>query len=197
MTEITEAPWTEDQVRRLNLWQQAGNVHPFTCGRDHGATQEDRVLTATPEGWRCGGCSYTQDWAFEFMLKPRITGELSTEKTDRLRWLSRKLGWGGPRREDVWHLLDTVDSERIRHASARTLAGERGAKIVRMQDQLDDVRRRVRRVIAAAEGVLEVDIPSRRDRLEDALEDLRFFARSRSETGEDHDHQDDDQHDDQ
>lgn len=52
-------------------------------------------------------------------------GALSPQSVNELRRLSRKMGWGGPTREDVWHLIDTVDArdERIRELEAR-LAGE-------------------------------------------------------------------------
>lgn len=69
-------PWTEEQVQRLNEYQTAGNFHPFTCGgcRDRLGTGypdgpfDDRVLTATPNGWVCATCDYIQDWAWESML---------------------------------------------------------------------------------------------------------------------------------
>lgn len=59
-----KAPWTEEQVQRLNEWQQDSRFHPFTCGKC------GKVLTATPNGWICGSCDYTQDWAHDFMACP-------------------------------------------------------------------------------------------------------------------------------
>jgi hypothetical protein len=58
---MIQAPWTNEQVAALNRWQQSNWVHPFTCrcGKD---------LVATREGWRCGSCDYTQDWAHDSML---------------------------------------------------------------------------------------------------------------------------------
>lgn len=61
-------PWTDEQVTALNAWQQAGYVHPFTCGGDH---TEHVSLVATEAGWACPeACGYTQDWAYEFMAEP-------------------------------------------------------------------------------------------------------------------------------
>lgn len=57
------APWTEDQVRELNRYQQAGFMHPFTCGGD----ECREVLVATENGWKCPNCDYTQNWAHPFM----------------------------------------------------------------------------------------------------------------------------------
>jgi hypothetical protein len=64
----TTAPWTDEQVAALNVFQNQGRFHPFTCGRDHSGSSP--VLTATPEGWRCpvDDCDYTQDWALKSML---------------------------------------------------------------------------------------------------------------------------------
>jgi len=62
------APWTPEQVEALNFWQTRSDVHPFTCQNSH---PEDRTLVATPDGWICKHCSYTQLWAHHFMLMPR------------------------------------------------------------------------------------------------------------------------------
>lgn len=61
---IIRAPWTKEQVDALNRFQRLGFVHEFTCPEPH----EDRTLVATPHGWRCLICGYTQDWAHESML---------------------------------------------------------------------------------------------------------------------------------
>jgi hypothetical protein len=62
--ESIKAPWTQEQVNQLNRFQQLGFVHEFTCPNSHA----DRTLHATPNGWICPGCDYTQDWAHESML---------------------------------------------------------------------------------------------------------------------------------
>lgn len=58
-----KAPFTDEQVRNLNDYQRASFMHPFTCG----VCSDD--LIAEREGWRCPtpGCTYTQDWAHDFM----------------------------------------------------------------------------------------------------------------------------------
>lgn len=76
--DIIRAPWAPAQVEALNRWQANEWVHPYTCGnrsaeghkeyaeahgqRDHG------ILQATPEGWVCPTCDYTQDTAWAGML---------------------------------------------------------------------------------------------------------------------------------
>lgn len=55
------APWSDEQVERLNAWQTRGDVHPFTCPEGHD-------LRATTGGWVCGHCAYTQNWAHPFMV---------------------------------------------------------------------------------------------------------------------------------
>lgn len=62
------APFTPEQVRRLNEYQHAGQFHPYTCGncRDNLGTENgmnDRLLVATEQGWECPTCDYTQNWA--------------------------------------------------------------------------------------------------------------------------------------
>jgi transcriptional regulator with XRE-family HTH domain len=70
--------WTRAQCDKLNEWQACDWVHPFTCGnrgnRAHKAFAEAAgasdtgILIATPDGWRCAACDYTQDWAHGFMF---------------------------------------------------------------------------------------------------------------------------------
>jgi len=60
-----EAPWTEAQVKALNAYQRDGRYHPFTCPHAHDA---DRDLVATPDGWICRSCDYTQNWAHAMMV---------------------------------------------------------------------------------------------------------------------------------
>jgi hypothetical protein len=76
---MVKTPWTEEQVDNLNRWQRCGRVHPFTCAGDradaaHKAYADEHgedwgQLIATPTGWVCPVCSYTQDWAHDFMLE--------------------------------------------------------------------------------------------------------------------------------
>lgn len=69
---IAAAPWTADEIERLTWHQQAGLVHPFTCGRRSEHPEIDGVLVATRDGWRCPAddCGYTQTWAHPFMIEP-------------------------------------------------------------------------------------------------------------------------------
>lgn len=64
MSEVSHAPWTEDQISSLNDYQASGRFHPFTCVMPgHGA------LTAITSGWIClePDCRYRQPWAHGWM----------------------------------------------------------------------------------------------------------------------------------
>lgn len=71
------APWTEEQVEKLNAWQTCGHVHPFTC-RTCCDVSGALPLVATKDGWVCEVCHSRQDWCHDFMLlgpPPLILGE--------------------------------------------------------------------------------------------------------------------------
>ncbi len=80
LSEVTKAPWTEEEVANLNAFQESGRFHPFTCGGarcddahkayadEHGGDYGQ--LVATADGWKCPVCDYRQDWAHPFMAKP-------------------------------------------------------------------------------------------------------------------------------
>ena len=68
MSEQIEAPWTPDQVKSLNEYQQSGKFHPFTCSCGYGS----HALVAHKAGWTCPVCSkegraYTQNWCWDWM----------------------------------------------------------------------------------------------------------------------------------
>lgn len=68
MANILPAPWTPEQVERLNHYQQECKFHPFTCGN----ADCRHVLRATVDGWVCDGCAanggeYRQHWCHAFM----------------------------------------------------------------------------------------------------------------------------------
>ncbi|TAZ20725.1 hypothetical protein ELH77_19155 [Rhizobium ruizarguesonis] len=62
-----EAPFTDEQVKHLNDWQERGDVHPFTCPGDRPECAEGRELFATRDGWVCRCAEYCQFWAHDFM----------------------------------------------------------------------------------------------------------------------------------
>lgn len=64
------APFTPEQVKHLNNWQQTLPVHPFTCGtkEKHKEGDEDRLIP-TKDGWICLSCDYKQNWAHDYMAK--------------------------------------------------------------------------------------------------------------------------------
>ena len=74
MTDTIRAPWTQEQVDRLNEYQRAGAFHPFTCPREHSCSERlygAVELVATVDGWVCPkDCDYTQDWAHAMMAMP-------------------------------------------------------------------------------------------------------------------------------
>lgn len=72
MRDEIRPPWTAEQVAGLNRFQRAGFMHPFTCPDRHGLDYDDRILTATPDGWVCLKCGYTQKWAHAFMVEEPI-----------------------------------------------------------------------------------------------------------------------------
>ena len=64
-SQISNAPWTQQQCDKLNQLQHSCKFHPYTCGND----SRHRVLLATPQGWLCQDCDYRQGWAHEISLR--------------------------------------------------------------------------------------------------------------------------------
>jgi len=62
---IIEAPFTDEQVEAINLYQKNGVFHPYTCGgnrTDGKHLDGEGILVATKEGLKCPYCDYTQNW---------------------------------------------------------------------------------------------------------------------------------------
>lgn len=97
--------FTADEVTNLNAFQNAGVMHPFTCG-----TEECRHdLVATTRGWICPYCDYTQDWAHDFMK------DGSAVKNNPLAALkSQSSGWMIP---EGFALVPLVATEEMGRAS--------------------------------------------------------------------------------
>jgi|WetSurSiteA1Bulk_404760.scaffolds.fasta_scaffold182682_2 hypothetical protein len=55
MSEDLIAPWTDEQVELINLFQKSGKGHPYTCGGG-GGPHSGVDLIATNEGWVCPEC---------------------------------------------------------------------------------------------------------------------------------------------
>jgi hypothetical protein len=64
---MINAPFTPEQCEKLNILQKCGEFHPFTCGSPNCRAD----LVATPEGWHCPQCNYTQNWAHNFMVSEK------------------------------------------------------------------------------------------------------------------------------
>lgn len=62
MSEIIKAPWTKEQVKILQKYQDNWNVHPYTC-------ECGESLVPALEGWECEACQYKQDWFYETTLE--------------------------------------------------------------------------------------------------------------------------------
>ena len=80
-----QAPWTAEQVERLNEWQNCEWTHEFTCplhaDDQHRETStfvipsdgpaysvDGGKLVARLDGWHCLVCGYHQTWAHDFMF---------------------------------------------------------------------------------------------------------------------------------
>lgn len=76
------APFTDEQVDALNYYQRSGIFHPFTCphrsepGHDPNNPIDLGALVATPDGWVCEGCDYTQNWAHAEMADREVLEEM-------------------------------------------------------------------------------------------------------------------------
>jgi len=86
---MIKAPFTKEQVERLNWYQKESGWHPFTCGTPgcyetiaigDRSFKQSTELIATEAGWICNQCGYTQDWAHESMLDLRLKSPMEIIK---------------------------------------------------------------------------------------------------------------------
>lgn len=84
--ELVTTPFTDEQVVTLTKFQTGGWWHPFTCGRRSEHPDNEGVLIATTDGWRCPDedCWYVQNWAHAFMADPEFVE--SAERNHREMW---------------------------------------------------------------------------------------------------------------
>ena len=62
------APFTPDQVKSLNEYQESGVMHPFTGNNDILPGMEEDILVAEEDGWHSlHDPEYFQDWAHHWM----------------------------------------------------------------------------------------------------------------------------------
>jgi hypothetical protein len=144
VTEKIHPPWTPDQVATLTRFQYSGCSRPFTC------PHEDRpiLLKATRYGWKCpvNGCTYTQDWAHDFMVNPDtwnirrftarpVSAEEERTATGRAAQAAadseRSNAWFESQRTDeaaAYRAQLRIEQERIKRARAlhQPIAGEGG-----------------------------------------------------------------------
>ena len=68
-----KAPFNDEQVKNINLFQNAGRFHPFTCdcseidGDEHKGQRA--VLVATKDGLVCPHGNYKQNYVYSFMTE--------------------------------------------------------------------------------------------------------------------------------
>ena len=55
------APFTDEQVRILNIWQNNEHWHPYTC-----CNHENMI--PTNEGLKCPICERIQNWVHDFSV---------------------------------------------------------------------------------------------------------------------------------
>lgn len=61
-----KAPWTDDQVSRLEKRQRRTDLHPYTC------PECGDVLKVFKNGFYCpGDCMYSQEWAWNRDLEEK------------------------------------------------------------------------------------------------------------------------------
>ena len=69
-----KAPFTKEQVTNINIFQNNGRFHPFTCDCSEIDSDEHKgqrgVLVATVEGLVCPYGKYKQNWVDSFMTEP-------------------------------------------------------------------------------------------------------------------------------
>lgn len=60
--DIRRAPFTDDEVKILALWQENDYLHPYTCC-------DSEPMKATTEGLKCDKCERLQEWVHDFSLR--------------------------------------------------------------------------------------------------------------------------------
>lgn len=111
------APFTEEQVKKLQAWQNYGEgdpvningftvripIHPFTCCSHEGCERlkqpNEGALIPTTDGWVCPCGKYTQNWCHDFMVEEQEQDPVPPGKSlykhtlDMLRFAKEK-GFG-------------------------------------------------------------------------------------------------------
>jgi hypothetical protein len=57
------APFSEEQVKRLQAWQTCELTHPYTCCTNELNNQCRETLEVHVDGLKCPKCGYVQNWA--------------------------------------------------------------------------------------------------------------------------------------
>ena len=69
-----EAPFTQEQIDKLNEYQKSGRFHPYTCDRKSPNCEtklipkdysKDGILIAMEDSWICPCGEYKQNWAHD------------------------------------------------------------------------------------------------------------------------------------
>lgn len=63
-TDVRCAPFTDDEVRILKLWQENDYLHPYTCC-------DGEAMEVGVDGFKCAKCGRQQNWVDDFALNEK------------------------------------------------------------------------------------------------------------------------------
>jgi len=61
---VRYAPFTDDEVVVLKLWQENDYLHPYTCC-------EGEAMEVSNDGLKCAKCGRAQNWVHDFSLNEK------------------------------------------------------------------------------------------------------------------------------
>ena len=63
-TDTRLAPFTDEEVRILKLWQENEYLHPYTCC-------DGEAMEVSTDGLKCAKCGRQQNWVHDFSLNEK------------------------------------------------------------------------------------------------------------------------------
>jgi hypothetical protein len=86
---FVKAPFTDQQVARMNAYQEMGIYHPYTCPRRDPETHKVYygdlgTLFATRMGWICRDCPYVQETVHDYILEDDFHHTMHHEYNERM-----------------------------------------------------------------------------------------------------------------
>lgn len=71
----------QEIIDKVNLWQNAGFVHPLTCGKNNNHLNlEPKEINDSQVVLVCPNCDYTQDWIPDYVLTSYVRVRLEAMK---------------------------------------------------------------------------------------------------------------------